>query len=294
MERSRTIDAHCHYWSLARDDYGWLTAGDPALAAIRRDFGPDDLPREAKEMRARVLVQAAPTVAETRYLLEIAGREKDVAGVVGWVDLASPESVETLEGFAADPLFKGVRPMLQDLPDADWILTRPHTASLGALTRLGLRFDALVTPVQLDGLRRFVEANPDLPVIVDHAAKPPFAVSPDDPRHAVWRRCMARLSEAPQVFCKLSGLLTELPEERRGTPRTAAEALRPTFESLLGWFGPERLAWGSDWPVLTLAADYDFWLETTDLLLASLDEVGRDAILAGVAARFYGIEEKRR
>lgn len=289
------IDGHCHYWTLQRGDYGWLTPGAAHLAPIYRDFGPAEMRplAEAAGIARRILVQAAPTEAETLFLLDQGRNDKAVAGIVGWVDLSSAESVASLENFAKNTLFKGVRPMLQDLEDIDWIATRPSGKAVAALKRLGLRFDALVLPQHLQSLRHFVETHPDLPVVIDHAAKPAFAAPTDDPRHAMWKFGMAELSGHPHLCCKLSGLLTELPAELRTTPKAAAEALRPTVDSLLTWFGPDRLIWGSDWPVLTLAASFPFWDEVTERLLQSLGQSQRAAILGGTAARFYGIEGGR-
>jgi L-fuconolactonase len=285
------IDGHCHYWTLQRGDYGWLTSDAADLQPIYRDFGAAEMRplAEAAGIAKRILVQAAPTEAETQFLLDQGRDDKAVAGVVGWVDLSSTDSVTTLDRFAADPLFKGVRPMLQDLDDPDWIATHPHLDAIAALKRLGLRFDALVMPQHLQALGRFVEAHPELPVVIDHAAKPAFAASADDPRHGMWRFGMAELSGHTQVYCKLSGLLTELPAERRATSKAAAEALRPAICSLLDWFGPDRLIWGSDWPVLTLANPFAFWDEVTGRLLDGLGQRERMAILGGTAARFYGI-----
>lgn len=285
------IDGHCHYWALERGDYGWLTPDAAHLAPIYRDFGAAEMRPLAEKagIASRILVQAAPTEAETWFLLEQGRKDDAVAGVVGWVELSSPDSAAVLERFAADPLFKGVRPMLQDLPEVDWIATRPHPQAITALKRLGLRFDALVLPQHLPALGRFVDAHPDLPVVIDHAAKPAFAAPGDDPRHAMWKLGMAELSGHTHLCCKLSGLLTELPAQLRTTPKAAAEALRPTFDSLLTWFGPGRLIWGSDWPVLTLAAPFAFWDEVTARLLDGLGEQARTAILGSTAATFYGI-----
>lgn len=289
------IDGHCHYWTLQRGDYGWLTPDAPGLAPIHRDFGAADMRplAEAAGISRRILVQAAPTEAETLFLLDQQHVDPGLAGVVGWVDLSNAESVASLERLARDPLFKGVRPMLQDLADPDWIATKPHPAAVAALKRLVLRLDALVMPQHLSALMRFVEANPDLPVIIDHAAKPALAASPDDPRHGQWQRGMSALARAPQVYCKLSGLLTELPLGHRNTPERAVAALRPTVEKLLAWFGPRRIVWGSDWPVLTLAASFGFWIEVTKLLLEGLSGNERAQILSEAAARFYGLEGKR-
>jgi L-fuconolactonase len=289
------IDGHCHYWALQRGDYGWLTPDATHLAPIYRNFGPAEMRplAEASGIGQRILVQAAPTEAETEFLLDQGRDDKAVAGVVGWVDLSTTESVTSLERLAKDPLFKGVRPMLQDLADPDWIATRPHKEAIAALKRLGLRFDALVMPQHLAALRRFVDANPDLPVIIDHAAKPALAAEADDPRHSLWQSGMAALARAPQIYCKLSGLLTELPADRRTTPERAVAALRPTVEKLLAWFGPKRIVWGSDWPVLTLTASFGFWIEVTELLLDGLSASERAHILAGAAQRFYGLEGGR-
>ncbi|WP_018430401.1 amidohydrolase family protein [Hoeflea sp. 108] len=289
------IDGHCHYWALQRGDYDWLTPDAAHLAPIYRNFGAVDMRPLARAagIARRILVQAAPTVAETQFLLDQGRDDTDVAGIVGWVDLSSSDSVTTLERFAANPIFKGVRPMLQDLDDVNWIATRPNAKTVAALKHLGLRFDALVLPQHLESLRRFVEMHPDLPVVIDHAAKPAFAAPTDDPRHALWKLGMAELSGHPHLCCKLSGLLTELPAESRSTPEAAVAALRPTVDDLLSWFGPDRLIWGSDWPVLTLAAPFAFWDEVTARLLDGLGQSERAAILGGTAAHFYGIEGGR-
>ena len=289
------IDGHCHYWALQRGDYGWLTPDAAHLAPIYRDFGAAEM-RPLAEMAGiekRILVQAAPTEAETAFLLDQGRADEAVTGVVGWVDLSSPASVASLDRLAKNPLFKGVRPMLQDLPDIDWIATRPNAEAVAALERLGLRVDALVQPQHLQSLHCFVERHPDLPVVIDHAAKPAIAAPADDPRHAMWKLGMAELSGHPHLCCKLSGLLTELPAELRTTPKAAAEALRPTVDSLLTWFGPDRLIWGSDWPVVTLAAPFAFWDEVTARLLEGVGEAQRAAILGGTAASFYSIEGGR-
>src|SRR5437762_6820818 len=165
------VDAHHHVWSLARGDYGWLT---PELKAIYRDFSLADVAPlvQAAGITTTVLVQAAPTLAETQYLLNVAAKSGGlVRGIVGWVDLAAADAVATLETLAADPLFKSVRPMLQDLPDTQWILRSQVQATLSYLPALGIRFDALVKPAQLPALVAMLERNPDLDVVIDHGAK---------------------------------------------------------------------------------------------------------------------------
>lgn len=273
------IDAHHHVWRLARGDYGWLT---PALAPIHRDFDLDHLRplAAAAGIGATVLVQAAPTVAETEFLLATA-RASDgfVRGVVGWVDLAAHDAIATLTALARDPLLKSIRPMLQDQVDPDWILRDDVRPALAALPGLGLRFDALVKPPQLPALVELLERHPDLAVVVDHGGKPPIAAGAREP----WASHMQAIAAHPGVHCKLSGLVTE------ANPDWTVDTLRPYVEHLLERFGPTRLLWGSDWPVVNLAADYARWMAATETLLSELPLPDRAAIFGSNARRFYGL-----
>jgi L-fuconolactonase len=274
------VDAHHHVWQLARGDYGWLT---PDLAAIHRDFTLDDLsPLLAHAgIEATVLVQAAPTLAETEFLLATAAHGNGcVRGVVGWADLAAPDAVATLSRLARDPLLKSIRPMLQDLRDPEWILRAEVGRALAALPGFGLRFDALVKPAQMPALLRMLDRHPDLAVVVDHGAKPPIATGEWRP----WADLVDAIARHPHVHCKLSGLVTE------AQPDWTVESLRPWVDHVLECFGTARLMWGSDWPVVNLAGGYTRWLAATDLLLGALDAAGRAAIFGGNAARFYGLE----
>lgn len=270
------IDAHQHFWAPARGDYGWLT---PALGPLYRDVGPRELVPHLRRhgIDGTVLVQAAPTVAETRYLLAIAAAHDVVRGVVGWADLAAPDAAGTIDALADDPRLCGLRPMLQDLPRADWIATAPIDAALRRMVDRGLAFDALVRPAHLPHLLRCLERNPDLRVVVDHAAKPEIAAG----RCTDWRTGLAALAARPGVHCKLSGLLTE------AAPGAGAAALRPYVDTVFELFGPERVMWGSDWPVLELAAGYDDWIAITDDLLRDLDASQRAGVLGTNAARVY-------
>jgi L-fuconolactonase len=287
----RRIDAHQHFWSVARGDYGWLDPQVPALAPICRDFAPGDLAPHlaAAGVSRTVLVQAAASVAETDYLLGLADAHPVIGGVVGWVDLADAASAAVLERLARHPGFKGVRPMLQDLPQDDWIVHAPHPDVMHALLRLGLRFDALVRPRHLPHLLHFVDRWPELPVVVDHAAKPPLAHDGGEGMQA-WRDGLAALAARPGVHCKLSGLLTEAGgAARRGGPAARA-VLRPVWDHLLAQFGSARLIWGSDWPVLHLASDYATWVALSEALLAGLPAAEQDAVRHGNALRFYDLE----
>jgi L-fuconolactonase len=273
------VDAHHHVWSLARGDYGWLT---PALADIHRDFSLDDLAplNAAAGITATVLVQAAPTLAETRFLLQVAKSSDGlVKGVVGWVDLADAEAIPTLTRLARNPLLKAIRPMLQDLPDPDWILRAEVGRALDALPRLGLRFDALIKPAQLPALLTVLERHPDLAVVIDHGAKPDIANGMWEP----WAQMMRAAAANPRVRCKLSGLVTE------AGSRWTIDTLRPYFDHLFECFGAHRLMWGSDWPVVNLAGSYQRWYAATVALLAGISASDRAAIMGDSARRFYGL-----
>ena len=285
------VDAHQHFWRFARGDYAWLRPDVPALQPLCRDFLPDDLRPLLQQHRIgrTVLVQAAAATAETEFLLELAGAHDWVGGVVGWVDLSLRDAVDTLRRWARDPKFKGVRPMLQDLPDADWIARAPHPDAIQALLDCGLRFDALVNTSHLLPLLQFVSHNPDLPVVIDHAAKPRLRDGWAADLAAPWRRDIAALAEHPQVMCKLSGLLTEIAEPQHLTPAAAIDAVSPVWEHLLHCFGPQRLMWGSDWPVLNLAADIDRWVAVCEALIGDLPLVDQARIWHDNACSFYAL-----
>lgn len=270
------IDAHQHFWQIARGDYGWLT---PALGPIHRDFGPADLsPLLARHDIARtILVQAAPTEAETRFLLGIAAKTHYVAGVVGWTDFEAPDATRCIAALAVDPLLLGLRPMVHDIADESW-LARPALApAFEAMIAHDLVFDALLKPEHIPATLSLLGRHPGLAVVIDHAAKPDLVAGD----LSSWREGIAALAAHPQASCKLSGLVTE------AAPGWTIETLRPVVEHLLATFGPERLIFGSDWPVVTLRADYSRWFETATALLSGCSESERDAIFGGNAARLY-------
>ncbi len=260
------------------------------MAPLCRDFLPEGLQGllATHDIGSTILVQATDTEAETEFLLDLAGDEDSVAGVVGWVDLQRPEAAETLLRWSQHPKFKGVRPMLQDLP-VDWIERAPCAPVVQALQRLGLRFDALVRPEHLGPLRRFLQRHPELPVVIDHAGKPKLARGWQDPWVDTWREHMAALSAHRGVVCKFSGLLTEAGPRALGSVARGLEAVRPVWDQLLRWFGPGRLAWGSDWPVLTLASDHAGWIDICEVLIGELTPGEQTEVWGGTARAFYGL-----
>lgn len=276
-----TLDAHQHFWALERGDYGWLT---PALTPLYRDFGPRDLlPKlAANRIDGTILVQAAPTVAETEYLLALADRNAFIKGVVGWVDFEAAGAVEDIARLAAHPKLVGLRPMIQDIGDDDWMLRRELAPAFGAVIEHGLCFDALVMPRHLDNLDRLIARYPRLPVVVDHGAKPCIRNGPDgDDGLASWGPKLARVAAHAHVMCKLSGLLTE------AGPGAGAEELAPYVAHVFDIFGADRVMWGSDWPVLETVSNYESWTEMTQRLAGALTPEKRAAIWGDNAAGFY-------
>jgi L-fuconolactonase len=284
------IDAHMHLWEVARGDYDWLDFNDPGLAPIARDFNVSDaiVVFTKNGIKGSVLVQAAATDAETQYMLGLADRHEVIRGVVGWVDLSDAASALRIEILSQNKKFKGVRPMLQNIEDVNWIATQPKREAVQALITAGLKFDALVLPQHLSALLNFATSYPDLPIVIDHAAKPALAADPSDPRRGMWRDGMKRLAAETNAMCKLSGLLTELGPSQL---REAETHLKPVVDDLLEWFGPERLMWGSDWPVVNLANSYLSWADLSAKLLSARSEAELKAIFETTAKRFYALED---
>lgn len=273
------IDSHHHLWTLARGDYSWMT---PDLGPIYRDFTPNDLAPHLKAVGIdkTILVQAADTVAETEFMLELADSTDWIAGVIGWVDMEASDAVSTLTRLARNPHFKGIRPMIQGLDDDDWILRPALNPVFDALIEMGLTFDALVLPKHLPQLLKRLHQTPGLRCVIDHGAKPDLAGGNINQ----WQTDMSRLAVGTGCLCKLSGLITEA-----GADYTI-ETIRPAAAHILDQFGPDRVMFGSDWPVLNLAGTYPDWIQMVEDLTKEHSEAAQDAIWGGTAARFYSID----
>lgn len=275
------IDAHQHFWHPARGDYGWMPKDDPVLS---RPYGPADLwPQlQAAGVQATVLVQAAPTVQESEYMLGIADATPWVAGVVGWIDFENRADLHHLERLAQHPKFKGVRPMIQDIPDDGWML-RPDIAwAFDALSDLGLRFDALGFPRHLDNVLTLLNRHPDMPVVIDHCMKPQIRDRRPEGFRA-WADGIARIADQTAAVCKFSALITEADAD------WTVVDLQPYADHIFDVFGPERVMWGSDWPVCRLRGEYADWRRAAESLTAGLDDVDRALVFGGTAAGFYGL-----
>lgn len=274
------VDAHHHLWDLARDeDYGWLS---PDETALYRDFLPEDfLPVLRRNgIERSVLIQAAPSVAETEWMLALSDRHDFIAAVVGWVDFAAADSAATLAGLGRHPRFRGVRPMIQDIADTDWMLRPELVHTYRALVDLDLSFDALIQPRHLSAFRTLLERHPDLRVVINHCGKPEVKDwRPGDARFRDWADHMHGIARETGACCKLSALPT------RAAPGWTARTFLPYVEVLWDAFGPERLMWASDWPVLQRNGEYDDWRAAALELLGVHEEA---APVFGQAARdFY-------
>jgi L-fuconolactonase len=269
------VDAHQHFWSPSRGDYHWMNA-NAAVAAIARDILPRHLEPTLKKhaITRTVLVQAAESVEETEYMLGLADATEWIGKVVGWINFEDKSHIRHLQRFAKHPKFAGVRPMIQDIPDPDWMLRTQVQWAYEAIIAHDLTFDALGFPIHLSRFHEIFTRYPTMRVVIDHGMKPIIRHGEFD----AWAKAMAAIAETTAVHCKLSGLANEAGAD--WTP----QKLAPYVAHLLKVFGPNRIMWGSDWPVLELAGTYDNWLTTARSLIPQADA---PAIFGGTAARFY-------
>jgi L-fuconolactonase len=275
------VDAHHHVWDLRVRDQDWISGR--ALAPLHRNFLIADYREAAPSVTASVLVQTVTVAEETPEFLALAAANPVVAGVVGWTDLTAPDVPEQLArlcGLPGGDHLVGIRHQVQSEPDPDW-LTRPDVLrGLAAVAAAGLVYDLVITPSQLEAAVCAAAKVPRLLFVLDHLGKPPVASSAIEP----WARDLRRLAALPNVTAKLSGLVTEADWDR-----WQVSDLRPYVDVALTAFGPDRLMFGSDWPVCTLAASFGDVLGTARELTVGLSRPERDAIFAGTAARIYGL-----
>jgi L-fuconolactonase len=274
------IDTHQHYWRYSAAEYDWI---DESMAAIRRDFLPTDAKREmdAAAFHASVVVQVRQTLEETRWLLELADANPFVVGVVGWVDLQSPTVGDDLDRLGAHRALVGIRHILQAEPD-DFLARPAFQRGIAALTARDLPYDVLVYARQIAAADALVAQHPGQRFLLDHLGKPDIRGG----QYEAWRRDFDRIAARPNVWCKLSGLVTEA-DWRRWTPGQLQQYLDHALEA----FGPARLMVGSDWPVCTLAASYG---ETMALVIDALAEYSADEqaqVLSGTARAFWNLVE---
>ncbi len=270
------IDSHVHCWQLSRGDYAWLT---PDLKTLYRDFMPNDIEAQisACHIDEVILVQAAPTLAETHFLLSLAEQHPFIIGVVGWVDLQSTAASSQINQFATHPKFLGIRPMIQDIPELDWMLRPELAAGLETLQKINLTFDALIKPPHLPYFIQFLDRYPNLKIVIDHAAKPNIKENQFQP----WADFIKKIAEHPRVYCKLSGLLTECAEDQ-----TWQDVL-PYVDHLFLTFGEKRILWGSDFPVINLASQYSLWHQLCFSYLEKKSSAALPWVFGRAAREFY-------
>jgi L-fuconolactonase len=273
------IDAHHHLWEdLGRRDYGWLAG----LDAIRRPYTVDDLAAVTPADRT-VLVQTVAAVGETEEFLATAARSSLVAGVVGWVDLCAPDVADRLAALRAAPggdALAGIRHPAQGEQDPGWLVRPDVVRGVRAVAEAGLTYDILVLPPQHGAAIALADAVPGARLVLDHAGKPAIA----DDGYEPWAAFLTELAARPNVFCKLSGLVTEADWDT-----WTVAGLRPYAEHVLSAFGPARVMFGSDWPVCELAATYEQVYAAALAFTAELSPAERDEVFAGTATRAYPI-----
>src|SRR5579871_1012428 len=271
------IDSHQHFWDITRFQYSWMPAGDSPL---HRNFLPPDLEPilQRNRLDGSVVVQANVILEETRWLLELAAQHEFIRGVVGWVDLTDPALGTTLDDLQRHPKFKGVRHLVHDEPDVNWLLRRDVLRGLQELARRGIPYDLLLRPQHLALVPRLAEQIPELRLVIDHIPKPLIAQQ----RLDGWAEDMETAAKVPHLHCKLSGMITEA--DPRGWK---AEHLRPYVQHVFSLFGPSRLMFGSDWPVCTLAGTWKEVLAAFTQSLGPQSIETREKLLGATAARFY-------
>lgn len=272
------IDSHHHFWHYAPQEYEWI---DDRMVPLRRDFLPEDLEPELRlaDVQATIAVQACQSLAETQWLLDLASGNAFIQGVVGWAPIADTEFPRLLDELRQNPLLKGLRHVVQ-AEAAGFLEGEAFNRGIAAMRGTGLVYDLLIYARQLHEAARFVDRHPNQVFVLDHIAKPDIAGG----QFAPWSASLRALALRENVVCKVSGMVTEADWNH-----WTADSLRPYFETVLDAFGPSRLMFGSDWPVLTLACTYQQWSQTVAHWLAPLSAAERAEIEGGVAARTYGL-----
>ena len=274
------IDAHQHYWELNRFDYSWLD--DSLLSAIRKDFLPEDLKSHLAEtgVDKTIFVQTQHNLEENRWVLQLIEQYDFIIGMVGWVDLASEACEDQLAEFKDDPKFVGIRHITQDEPDDDFIVRPEVLRGLRVLEKHRIPFDLLFFVKHLHHAATLGRELPELPMVIDHLAKPQIK----DQKRDDWEANFREAAQCDNLFCKLSGMVTEA-DWQHWKPAD----LKPYVEIALEAFGPERCMFGSDWPVCELAGTYQQVFDALKECVNSLSESEQEQIFCKTAQKFYGV-----
>lgn len=275
------IDAHHHLWRYRDPGHPWMT---DEMSSLRRDIGMEDLRKVATPsgITGTVVIEVERTAEETRWLVSMAASDDLILGVVGWVDLTDSSVSTALEQLAELPKLKGVRHPIHDELDPNFVLREDFNQGIAALHVLGLTYDLLIFEDHLPQTINFVDRHPDQIFILDHIAKPRIC----DASIAAWRSNLFKLARRPNVYCKLSGIVTEAKWDR-WTPQSIA----PYIDTVLEAFGSRRLMFGSDWPIVTLASTYGQWVNTVRSAIAQLSTSEQQAILWRSATEAYSLSQ---
>ena len=276
------IDSHQHFWQVGRFAYPWMT---PEVEVLYQDYLPPAVEPILKRCAVEntILVQASNSLEETRWLLSLADQYPFIAGVVGWVDLTGKDVGRQLDEFVMHAKFKGVRHLVESEPADDWLIQPSVLEGMRALAAYGVSYDLLVHTRHLKYAKILAESCPELRLVIDHMAKPPIARQ----ELAEWAHEIKELAAYSNVWCKLSGLVTEA-----NWADWSGEDLKPFVDTVVDYFGPQRMMFGSDWPVCLLAASYDRVLEAFQWLLAELSNEDRERIFSKNATEFYRIQQQ--
>jgi len=279
MVTGRTIDAHHHLWRYSAAEYGWI---DDSMSELRRDFVPDDMKRElaVANVDATIVVQARQSDEETQWLLSLARETPEIAGVVGWADIAARDFEKQIEQVAQEAELVGLRHVVQAEPEG-FLDGMAFNRGIQAMKGTKLAYDILIYERQLEEAMRFVDRHTEQTFVLDHIAKPKIAAGELKP----WRERIFELAKRPNVWCKLSGMVTEA-NPKSWTP----EQLRPYLDAAVEAFGPQRLMAGSDWPVCIVGTSYAGWWELLRDYFADFTEDERASIFGGCAIRAYGLK----
>lgn len=279
LKTAMTIDAHHHLWRYSAAEYGWI---DESMKELRRDFAPQDLQREltAANVDGSVVVQARQSDEETRWLLSLANKTPQILGVVGWADIAAEGFEKQVEQLARERRLVGLRHVVQAEPEG-FLDGAVFNRGIRAIHGAGLVYDILIYERQLEEATHFVDRHPEQPFVLDHIAKPKIAVGELEP----WRSRITELARRPNLFCKVSGIVTE------ADPRSwKHEQLRPYLDVVVDTFGPQRLMAGSDWPVCLVGTSYKGWWDLLRNYFAGFSEHERASIFGGCAMATYGLK----
>ena len=278
----KIIDAHQHFWDPSRGDYHWMPKDNPIL---NRKYEVKDLSQVSGsiDLHKTILVQAAATNEETNYMMAIAENSDLVSGVVGWVNFEDPNQLDYLKTFAKNPKFVGVRPMIQDIPDKNWVLNKDFDIFFKTIIDLDLSFDALGFPIHLNNFYIIASKYPSLRFVIDHLMKPKICNN-DQKEFDHWKNVMSKLSNLDNVYCKFSGIVTEACEN------WTENDLVPYTNEILKIFTDKKILWGSDWPVCNLRTDYIGWFNTAQNLTNNLSLDQKQNIFYENAIKFYKLK----